>query len=114
MPTGLVLADPVTSRIEAAGSGGHHAVATLLVGDHQTRIYQVVHVLKDGGEAHVEGFGELAYARRPLSESRKHRAPARVGERREGAIQLVKHGLKYCARVGNSQVITSVSVTERR
>ena len=61
-------------------------------------VLEDLEVLDDRGERHVERLGQLADRRRAAREAVDHRAPRRIGQRVEHAVErgvMVKHMLDY-------------------
>src|SRR5256886_9613517 len=54
---------------------------------HQPGALEHLHVLRDGVERHVEGLGEIGYARGALRQLLDDLSARRVRERREGAVK---------------------------
>ncbi len=87
--------------------GGHrrrfdpaHARPPDLLGLHNPARLEDLHVLDDSGKGHRQGLCQFADRGGSQGESFHHGAPALVGQRLEGPIQvdrLVKHVLEYVA-----------------
>src|SRR5437867_11939176 len=54
---------------------------------HQPGALEHLHVLRDGVERHVEGLGEIGYARGALRQPLDDLSARRVRERREGEVK---------------------------
>src|SRR5438094_7180631 len=54
---------------------------------HQPGALEHLHVLRDGVERHVEGLGEVGYARGALRQPLDDLSARRVRERREGEVE---------------------------
>src|SRR5256885_13275820 len=54
---------------------------------HQPGALEHLHVLRDGVEGHVEGIGEVGYARGALRQPLDDLSARRVRERREGEVE---------------------------
>src|SRR6058998_1589747 len=58
---------------------------------HQPGALEHLHVLRDGVERHVEGLGEIGYARGALRQLLDDLSARRVRERREGEVENRGH-----------------------
>src|ERR1039458_2916928 len=69
-----------------------------LLGLHEPALLEHLDVLEDSGKGHGQGFCQFTDRSGPQGEAFHHAAPALVGQRLEGPIQvdgLVKHVLEY-------------------
>jgi len=65
----------------------------------EPRLFQDAEVLDESRQRHPERFGKLADRTFPALEARQHRAPGRVGQRRESDVQpgvlILNHLVHY-------------------
>src|SRR5437870_3070347 len=89
---------------------------------HQPGALEHLHVLRDGVERHVEGLGEVGYARGALRQPLDDLSARRVRERREGEVEYrgrhifnlwVEHS-NWPALVKRSEVTPSVPTRVRQ
>ena len=86
-PERALLRDPVGDGYERAGVEAAVMDAPLATPLEESGLLEDLHVLRDRREGNLERPGELRDARLAAGEVREDRAPSRVRERRERAVQ---------------------------
>lgn len=94
------------------------ATGTALLSDaRQPRALEHAHVLRHGGESHIEARREFTDCPVTGGESGENRTPRRVRERGEGDVEgrvLVNHVVYYCIPPADAQEGTSRTGQTRR
>ena len=95
VPETAILFKPVVDVLEAGRLDPAWPPLRLAATRDQTGALQHLEVLRDSGQAHLEGLGQLGHRRFAQGEPREDRAPRRIGESRERGAEAIRRHAVY-------------------
>jgi hypothetical protein len=88
-PEAAVPLHPCGRFLQAGGLAAARTGLGVAASGDELGALQDLEVLRDGGEAHVEGLGEIHDGALPGGQTSKNRSPRRIGEGGEGGAEVV-------------------------